>query len=236
MSLELTARVARRGLDLSVTVAEGQTLAVTGPNGAGKSSLLEVAAGLLVPDTGRAVLDGRVLFDLDARGRGRWVPAPERGIVLLAQDPLLFPHLSVLENVAFGPRARGVGRGPARERALRWLAAVDATGLARRRPGELSGGQAQRVALARALAAEPRLLLLDEPFASLDADTAPALRRLLARVLADRMAVVVTHDPADVAALAGAGLRIEHGRAAPPARDRRPDRGNGTGAAVRPAR
>lgn len=215
MSLSVTARLRGR-LDLSVTVAESQTLAVTGPNGAGKSSLLEVVAGLLVPETGRAVLDDRVLFDLDARGRGAWVPAHDRGVVLLAQDPLLFPHLSVLENVAFGPRSTGTRRRAAREAAAQWLDAVDASALADRRPAELSGGQAQRVAVARALAAAPRLLLLDEPFASLDRTAAPALRELLGRVLAGRMAVVVTHDPADVEALADATIRLEHGRVAGP--------------------
>jgi molybdate transport system ATP-binding protein len=212
MSLDVTARLGARRLDLAVSVAEGRTLAVTGPNGAGKSSLLEVVAGLLVPDTGRASLDGRDLFDLDAHGRGTWVPAHDRGVVLLAQDPLLFPHLSVLENVAFGPRSRGTDRRRAREAAAQWLDAVDAAPRAGRRPAELSGGQAQRVAVARALAAEPRLLLLDEPFASLDRTAAPALRELLRRVLDGRMAVVVTHEPADVDALADAVVRIEHGR------------------------
>jgi molybdate transport system ATP-binding protein len=215
MSLHVTARLRARGLDLAVSVADGQTLAVTGPNGAGKSSLLGIVAGLLVPDTGRAVLDDRVLFDLDARGRGPWVAAHDRGVVLLAQDPLLFPHLSVLENVAFGPRSRGAGRRGAREAAAQWLDAVDAGPLAGRRPAELSGGQAQRVAVARALAADPRLLLLDEPFASLDRTAAPALRELLGRVLAGRMAVIVTHDPADVGALADAVVRLERGRVLP---------------------
>ncbi|GEO94450.1 ATP-binding cassette domain-containing protein [Kocuria turfanensis] len=214
MSLDVTARLRARDLDVTVSVADGQTLALTGPNGAGKSSLLAVVAGLLVPDTGRAVLDGRVLFDLDAAGRGPWVPAHDRGVVLLAQDPLLFPHLSVLENVAFGPRSRGAGRRRARAAAVQWLEAVGAAPLAHRRPAALSGGQAQRVAVARALAADPRLLLLDEPFASLDSTAAPALRELLRRVLAGRMAVVVTHDPADVEALADAEVRLEHGRVA----------------------
>ncbi|MGQ1838897.1 ATP-binding cassette domain-containing protein [Kocuria turfanensis] len=214
MSLDVTARLRARDLDVAVSVAEGQTLALTGPNGAGKSSLLAVVAGLLVPDTGRAALDGRVLFDLDAAGRGPWVPAHDRGVVLLAQDPLLFPHLSVLENVAFGPRSRGAGRRRARAAAAQWLEAVGAAPLAHRRPAALSGGQAQRVAVARALAADPRLLLLDEPFASLDSTAAPALRELLRRVLAGRMAVVVTHDPADVEALADAEVRLEHGRVA----------------------
>lgn len=212
MSLDVDARLEQRGLELSVSVAAGRTLAVTGSNGAGKSSLLEILAGLLVPDTGRAVLDGRVLFDLDGRGRGPWVPAHDRGVVLLAQDPLLFPHLSVLENVAFGPRSRGTDRYRARAAAAQWLEAVDAAPLARRRPAELSGGQAQRVAVARALAADPRLLLLDEPFASLDRTAAPALRELLGRVLAGRMAVVVTHEQADVDALADAEVRLERGR------------------------
>ncbi|WP_166618099.1 ATP-binding cassette domain-containing protein, partial [Kineococcus vitellinus] len=156
-------------------VAPGEVLAVLGPNGAGKSTLLALLAGLLRPTGGRVVLDGRVLSE----ARGAFVPPHRRGVGLLAQEPLLFPHLGVAANVAFGPRSAGASRARAHREALRWLEAVGAADLAERRPRQLSGGQAQRVALARALAADPRLLLLDEPLAALDAAAAPQVRQVL---------------------------------------------------------
>jgi molybdate transport system ATP-binding protein len=207
VTFQLEARVAARGVDVALEVADGETLAVLGPNGAGKSTLLAVAAGLLRPDDGRVTLDGRVLT-----GPGTFVPTHDRRIALLAQDPLLFPHLSALENVAFGPRSAGTRRREARAAARRWLEAVDAAGLADRRPGQLSGGQAQRVALARALAAEPRLLLLDEPMAALDVAVLPALRQTLRRVLADRTVVLVTHDVLDALLLADRVVVVDDGR------------------------
>ncbi|MFC7494439.1 MULTISPECIES: sulfate/molybdate ABC transporter ATP-binding protein [unclassified Nocardioides] len=205
--LELAATVAARGVDVALDVAEGETVAVLGPNGAGKSTLLAVAAGLLRPDSGRVVLDGTPLTDPRT-----WVPPHARRIALLAQDPLLFPHLSVLENVAFGPRSSGVHRRDARERAHRWLDEVGIADLAGRRPGQLSGGQAQRVAIARALAAEPRLLLLDEPMAALDVAVRPALRQTLRRVLAERSVVLVSHDALDALLLADRVVVVEGGR------------------------
>ena len=169
------------------SLGAGETVAVLGPNGAGKSTLLSIIAGLLRPDAGRAELDGdRVLFDLGAGRAHLDAPPHPRGTALLAQEPLLFPHLSALDNVAFGPRSAGASSAAARETARHWLAEVDAAALADRRPGQLSGGQAQRVAVARALAADPELLLLDEPMAALDIHAAPLLRRLLKRVLAGR--------------------------------------------------
>ncbi|MEX5293961.1 ATP-binding cassette domain-containing protein [Kocuria sp. CPCC 205268] len=212
----MTARLAARDVDLALTVPAGATVAVTGPNGAGKSTLFAVLAGLLVPDRGRCTLDGSVLFDLDDAGCGSWVPPHERGIALMAQEPLLFPHLSVLENVAFGPRSRGAGRTRSRALARDWLAEVGAGQFADRRPAQLSGGQAQRVAIARALAAEPRLLLLDEPFSALDAAARPLVHELLVRVLADRTALVVSHDPGDAAALADRVVVLERGRVTAP--------------------
>ncbi len=210
MTFRMAARVLGR-LDAAFTVAPGETVAVLGPNGAGKSTLLAAAAGLLKPDAGSARLGDRVLFERDG-GKHAWVPPHLRGVALLAQEALLFPHLSVLDNVAFAPRSAGQSRAKSRDTARRWLAEVDALDLAGRRPGQLSGGQAQRVAVARALAAEPELLLLDEPMAALDIHAAPHLRRLLKRVLAGRSAVIVTHDVLDALMLADRALVLEDGR------------------------
>jgi len=207
MSVLAEFRVGERDVDIALDVADGETVALVGPNGAGKSTTLAVLGGLLRPDAGRVVLDGEELT-----GDGRWVAPYARRTALLAQEPLLFPHLSVLENVAFGPRSTGAGRRAARATARHWLAEVDAAELADRRPAELSGGQAQRVAVARALAADPRLLLLDEPMAALDVAVAPALRALLRRVLAGRSAVIVTHHVLDALLLADRVVVLEGGR------------------------
>jgi molybdate transport system ATP-binding protein len=207
VTFELSARVTERDVDVALDAADGETVAVLGPNGAGKSTLLAVAAGLLRPDSGRVTLDGAELT-----GPSAWVPPHARRIALLAQDPLLFPHLSALENVAFGPRSRGTPRRTAREQARAWLEDVGVADLADRRPGQLSGGQAQRVAVARALAADPRVLLLDEPMAALDVAVRPALRQTLRRVLADRTVVLVTHDVLDALLLADRVVVIDEGR------------------------
>jgi molybdopterin-binding protein len=203
-SLLYDATVASRDVALRLEVAAGETVALLGPNGAGKSTVLGVIAGLVTPTAGQVTLAGRDLAGL---------PPHRRQVALLAQEPLLFPHLSAVENVAFGPRARGAGRHDARAAAHEWLARVGVDDLAQRRPHQLSGGQAQRVAIARALAAEPRLLLLDEPMAALDVAVTPALRHLLRTVLAGRTAVVVTHDALDALLLADRVVVIEGGRA-----------------------
>ncbi|MDQ0767482.1 molybdate transport system ATP-binding protein [Pseudarthrobacter defluvii] len=213
MTLSFQAAVAGRDFDVTLEVQPGETVAVMGPNGAGKSTLLASIAGLLRPDTGRAELNGRTLFDLDG-GQRTWLPPHNRGTALLAQEPLLFPHLSVLENVAFGPRSGGASKREAREQALRLLVDVEAEHLAGRRPAELSGGQAQRVAVARALAADPALLLLDEPLAALDIHSAPLLRRVFKHVLAGRQAIIVTHDVLDALMLADRVVILERGRVA----------------------
>jgi molybdate transport system ATP-binding protein len=213
MSLQLEAKLLDRRLDLALGVRDRETVAILGPNGAGKSTILAVIAGLLRPDAGRAVLDDRVLFDVGRPGAATsWVPPHARGVALLAQDPLLFPHLSSLDNVAFGPRSAGQGRAASRASARRWLEQVDALALADSKPTRLSGGQAQRIAVARALAAEPSLLLLDEPMSALDVAVAPSLRQMLRRVLTDRTAIVVTHDPLDALVLAERVLVVEDGR------------------------
>jgi molybdate transport system ATP-binding protein len=210
VSLSATIRVPERDVDVSLEVPDGRTVAVLGPNGAGKSTALAAIAGLLHPSGGEIRLDDRTLFS--ANDSREFVPPHARGIGLLAQDARLFPHLSVLDNVAFGPRSAGMPRGRARERAHHWLAEVDATMLADRRPSALSGGQAQRVAIARALATEPGLLLLDEPLSALDVEAAPAVRQLLRRVLAERTTLLVTHDVLDAVLLADEVVVLDGGR------------------------
>ena len=161
------------------------------------------------PDSGHAELDGEPLFDLRS---GLW-PAPHRRRVgLLSQEPLLFPHLDVLANVAFGPRAAGTPRRTANPAALEHLATVEAEELAARRPAQLSGGQAQRVAIARAVATDPRLLLLDEPLGALDVTVAPLVRRVFRSVLVGRTTVLVTHDLLDALLLSDRIAVLEGGR------------------------
>ncbi len=196
-------------LDVSLAVEPGEVVAVLGSNGAGKSTLLGALAGLYRPTRGEIVLGDRTLGSPSVS-----VPVHRRRVGLLSQQALLFPHLSALENVAFGPRSTGAGRRPARRTAERWLAEVDATALAARRPAQLSGGQAQRVAIARALACEPELLLLDEPFAALDVDATPAVRSLLRRVVRATgvTTLMVTHDVLDAVVLADRILVLDAGR------------------------
>jgi molybdate transport system ATP-binding protein len=204
-------RLGRLDLAVEVAVGTGELVVLLGPNGAGKTTLLRALAGLVPLDRGRVVLDGEVLEDTAA---GTWVPTERRPIGFVFQDYLLFPHLSALENVAFGLRARGLARAEARRRAAAWLDRVGLAGHAGARPRALSGGQAQRVALARAMVGEPRLLLLDEPLAALDATTRTVLRRELRRHLAsfDGTRLLVTHDPLEAIALADRLVVLEGGR------------------------
>ncbi|MET0590137.1 MAG: ATP-binding cassette domain-containing protein [Naasia sp.] len=203
MSLEVRASLAARGLSFDVSVADGETVAVVGPNGAGKSTLLQIVAGLLTPSAGRVVIDGATVAGDGIR------PTPHLlSVGYLPQDPTLFPHLDCRDNVAFGPRMRGAGRDSARRSADELLEAVGIGALADRRPARLSGGQAQRVALARALATDPRILLIDEPLASVDADSRDELRALIRRYADGRSTLVVSHDAADVEALADRTLEL----------------------------
>ncbi|BCW47018.1 ATP-binding cassette domain-containing protein [Arthrobacter sp. StoSoilB5] len=211
MTFELTASLPSRNFEMSLRLSDGETVAILGPNGAGKSTLLAMIAGLLRPDSGWARIGDRQLFNLDG-GTHRWSAPHVRGTALLAQEALLFPHLTVLDNVAFGPRSKGASKPAARETARLWLTEVDALHLESRKPAELSGGQAQRVAVARALAADPELLLLDEPMSALDIHAAPLLRRVLKRVLAGRKAIIITHDVLDAYMLADRVIVMENGR------------------------
>lgn len=211
MSLDVKLSVPDRGVDVEFGLDTGRTLALLGPNGTGKSTILDVVAGLLRPHDGRVIVDGRVQTEIRDGRTETFVRPHQRGIALLAQEPLLFPHLSALENVAFGPRSAGVARGAARETARAWLQRVHTEDLADRRPREVSGGQAQRIALARALATDPDVVLLDEPLAALDAQIAPALRSVLKEVLAARTTLLVTHDLIDALLLADDVAVIEDG-------------------------
>jgi molybdate transport system ATP-binding protein len=190
-------------LDAALEVADGEVVALLGPNGAGKTTALRVLAGL-TPNRGSVVLDGEVLDR---------VPPERRRVGVVFQDYLLFPHLSVVDNVAFGPRCRGTGRAAARREAMAWLERVGLAEYADAKPRSLSGGQAQRVALARALAVRPRLLLLDEPLAALDAGTRLEIRARLRHHLAgfEAATVLVTHDALDAMVLADRIVVLERG-------------------------
>ncbi len=213
MTLDAHLRVARSGftLDLALTAGAGEVIALLGPNGAGKSTALRALAGLLPLTGGHLRLDGAALEDPAA---GLHTPAEQRPVGVVFQDYLLFPHLSALDNVAFGPRCQGRSKKESRAEALPWLTRMGLAEHAATRPGKLSGGQAQRVALARALAVRPRLLLLDEPLAALDARTRLDVRSRLRRHLAEfeAVAILVTHDPLDAMVLADRLVVIEEGR------------------------
>jgi molybdate transport system ATP-binding protein len=197
-------------LDMAITVEEGEVVALLGPNGAGKTTFLRTIAGLVPFSSGHVRLDGKVLEDPANR---QYVPTERRPIGFVFQDYLLFPHITVLENVAFGLRSRGMARQAAAERAIQWLDRVGLKSYAGSRPAELSGGQRQRVALARALAPDPRLLLLDEPLAALDVTTRAEVRRDLKRHLDsfEGIRLVVTHDPIEAVSLADRLIVMEHG-------------------------
>ncbi|MGI5378841.1 ABC transporter ATP-binding protein [Streptomyces sp. CA-251387] len=191
-------------LDVELKAAPGDVVALLGPNGAGKTTALRALAGLVPLTDGHLRLDGA---ELDR------TPPESRPVGVVFQDYLLFPHLTALDNVAFGPRCHGAGKAQARAQAAEWLRRMDIAEHADAKPRRLSGGQAQRVALARALATQPRLLLLDEPLAALDARTRLDVRAQLRRHLADfeAVAVLVTHDPLDAMVLADRLVVIEDG-------------------------
>lgn len=194
----------RRGVNLSLSAESGERIALVGPNGAGKSTVLEAVAGLL--------RGGSAHVDLSVNGCDmRKVPVYQRSAVLLSQQSALFEHMNVRANVEYGPRSRGLSRSDARSFANAILEDVGISHLARRTPGTLSGGQAQKVSLARAIAADPQVLLLDEPLAALDVNAAEDMRVLVARTVERRTVVFATHDVLDIGAWATRVVHIDGG-------------------------
>jgi len=200
-------------LDLDVAVeGDEEPVALIGPNGSGKTTLLRTIAGAYRPDAGRIRIGDETLFDSDA---GVDAPPEARRVGYVPQGYGLFPHLTVLDNVAFGWLGGApLSKEERRARASQLLDHVGCGALAHRRPTGLSGGEQQRVALARALAVQPGILLLDEPLAALDARARRVVRSYLAEYLAGRKgpALVVSHDVRDVRALGGPVCVIEQGR------------------------
>ncbi|MBB3226524.1 molybdate transport system ATP-binding protein [Luteibacter sp. Sphag1AF] len=212
ISRQLTADDRRFSLDVAFS-SDSRRIVLFGPSGAGKSLTLRAIAGLLTPDAGHIRVGGRTLYDARA---GINLPARDRQVAYLFQDYALFPHLTVAQNIGFG-LTRGVLNPPRRRMSpvvAHWLEMFELGAVAHSYPARISGGQRQRVALARALAAEPGIVLLDEPFAALD----PALReRMRSELLQwqarlDLQLMVITHDPADVVALEGHTIEIRDGR------------------------
>jgi molybdate transport system ATP-binding protein len=213
LSADVGVHVGHFDLSVALDVANGETVAVLGPNGAGKSTLLRALAGLVPLASGAIRIDGAVM---DEPATSTFVVPERRSVGVVFQDYLLFPHLSVLENVAFGLRSRGASRAEARRRATEWLTRLGLEDRASAKPGVLSGGQQQRIALARALVTEPRLVLLDEPLAALDVSTRTELRRDVRAHLAtfEGARVLVTHELLDAVALADRLVVLEDGRVA----------------------
>ncbi len=210
LAIDGTVEVGGFHLEVALSVPPGETFGVLGPNGAGKSVLLRTLAGLIPLTSGSITLNGRLLDDVES---DTFLEAQRRPVGLVFQDYRLFPHLDVLQNVAFGARCRGASRREARSLSAAWLDRLDLTELAGRRPRQLSGGQAQRVALARALAADPDLLLFDEPLAALDARTRLDVRAELRRHLRDFRGpvLIVTHDPLEALVMADRLVVLERG-------------------------
>ncbi len=198
----LAKRWPMRDVTVSFSLDKGKSLAILGPSGCGKSTVLRMIAGLVTPDSGSVFLDG---CDITGTRAGK------RGVGLVFQDHALFTHLSVEDNIGYGPVSLGSTKRESRAVAAEWLARFGLEGFAKRRIETLSGGEKQRVALARTLAISPRLVLFDEPLSALDSD----LRARLREELRDRQrtlgytAIYVTHDEDEAAFLADSVVRME---------------------------
>jgi thiamine transport system ATP-binding protein len=186
---------------VSLSVDASDVVALLGPSGSGKSTLLRAIAGIILPDSGRILVHGVDVTQL---------PTHRRGVGMVFQDNQLFPHMSVLDNVAFGPKMAGAPRSERAERAARWLGRVGLSGFDDRRVTDLSGGEAKRVALARTLAAEPSIVLLDEPLTGLDRELHDRLAVDLAAILRDAgaTALLVTHDHDEATTIADRTVQL----------------------------
>ena len=190
--------------DVTLSVPDRAFVSILGESGAGKTTLLRVANGLAVHDEGRVLFDGTAVDDL---------PANKRGVSMVFQDARLFPNMSVLDNVAFPLKVRGVGKSERHAQAQRMLENVQLTGLGSRRTHEISGGQRQRVALARALVANPRAVLMDEPFSALDESLREDMRALVLSLheSLDLTVLMVTHDPVEAITMSDQVVCMAHG-------------------------
>ena len=208
-AVHVAGTVSERGWNVDAALRPGLVTAVVGHNGAGKSTLAQVIAGTLRLDSGRAQIGERVVDDA-----ATFVPARRRGVAMVSQAPRIFTHMSVVANVAFPLRVRGVGRAEARAAALDQLRAVGIADLAHRRASDLSGGQAARVAIARALVFRPEVLILDEPTAALDVEATAQVSAVLRERLmgAGITTLLVSHDIAEVLALASHMIVMGEGR------------------------
>ena len=209
VAVRVAGTVAARGWDVDAELRPGLVTAVVGHNGAGKSTLAQVIAGTLRVDSGTVSIGERVVDDA-----ATFVPARRRGVALVSQAPRIFTHMSVLANVAFPLRVRGVGRVEARAAALEQLRAVGIADLANKRASDLSGGQAARVAIARALVFRPEVLILDEPTAALDVEATAQVSAVLRERLAGSgiTTLLVSHDIAEVLSLASHMIVMGEGR------------------------
>jgi len=197
-------------LDLKIQAKPAEILVLMGENGAGKSTVLNLLSGLLTPDAGSIRLNGKSLFKSTF---GVSVPVEARNIGYVLQNSTAFPHLSVSENVAYGMKARHMHKDRIAEHVDKWMELVDIRNLADIKAGKLSGGQKQRVAIARALAIEPDLLMLDEPFTALDADSTTTLKRHLRTYVRDLQipCILVTHRLTDTQDIGDAACTITRG-------------------------
>jgi NitT/TauT family transport system ATP-binding protein len=188
--------------DISLTVDAGDFVSVVGPSGCGKTTMLNTIAGFLAPTAGRIRVDDRTVSG----------PGPDRGVVF--QSFALFPWRTVLDNVAFGPKMRGVPKAKRHEIAREYLALAGLSHAAERYPNELSGGMQQRVGVVRALANEPDVLLMDEPFAAVDAQTRMTLQEELTRIWQERRPTIIfiTHDVGEAVFLADRVVVLSKGR------------------------
>lgn len=209
MTLTVSGSIGKGSYSMAVdfSAMAGEVVGVVGRNGVGKTTLIETIAGIIPMVSGSISLN-EVVWD-DASHK-RWVTPETRHCAVVFQDLRLFPHMSVLQNVMFGLRARGASRSDARATAREQLVAVGAAHLAERKASALSGGEAQRVALARAIANKPSVLLLDEPLSAIDAVSKEPLRGVLANVLSayEGVTLLVTHDSEDVASLASRSIQL----------------------------